>query len=389
MSGRPWYKHYPSNFITGCLNLSLEEIGAYIIILDHIYDRGGPVPNDTVWLARSMGGCHPNKALNLVRLLVEKGKIFKTEDGMLSNKRAVQVMRDGDREEDGRREGGRNGGRKQAENRRKLAENNDLAETQLEHTRRLEARSQNSIDSPSGNLPTDAGAKPPDHDAEAKAKADAEIQQAFDAWNTLAGELELPTARSLDKKRRAGISARLRENGGLDAWNAALAALKAAPFLCGQGKEGWRANIDFVCQAGSFRKLIEGAYTPAKGPSQLALLTPIPGGKVEDPPDPNDKWGIEAWCKSIGAEPLDNPKGKWKYNSRIIDLTARTVAEAAGFSSKLRPDWSPLKAWVDDGIPTDQIASVVRRMAEYFASKGNPATNLSAFDKKVRERMAA
>jgi hypothetical protein len=323
---------------------------------------------------------------------VETGKIALTADGRLTNARANAMLKTAEIDREKCVENGRKGGLKSAESRRTATENNDLGKRRLEHTRVPEARS--TTDSPSGNLPAGAADKPPkDHDAEAKAaKPDADIQQAFDAWNALAGELELPAAKSLDKKRRASIAARLRENGGLDAWNAALAALKGAPFLCGHGKEGWRANIDFVCQASSFRKLIEGAYAPKSAPPQMSFLTPIAGGKSQESHDPNDLWGIVAWVKTLDAKPNEaaGARGKWLYRGMVIDYAARLVAEAAGFSSNMRPNWSILKAWIDDGLnPTTDIIPVVKHLAEFFASKGNPAKDLNAFDKTVRGRKAA
>ncbi|ACT57624.1 hypothetical protein FXW30_05085 [Candidatus Liberibacter asiaticus] len=36
VNNRPWYKRYPANFISGILELTLEQKGAYSIILDLI-----------------------------------------------------------------------------------------------------------------------------------------------------------------------------------------------------------------------------------------------------------------------------------------------------------------------------------------------------------------
>ena len=50
-TNRPWYKRYPSDFIQGTVGLSLEEKGAYSLILDLIYDKGAPIVDDARYLA--------------------------------------------------------------------------------------------------------------------------------------------------------------------------------------------------------------------------------------------------------------------------------------------------------------------------------------------------
>ena len=52
MGARPYYKRYPSDFITGCIKLSLEEKGAYSMVIDMIFDEGGAIENDPQWIAR-------------------------------------------------------------------------------------------------------------------------------------------------------------------------------------------------------------------------------------------------------------------------------------------------------------------------------------------------
>src|SRR5262245_65986500 len=48
-----FYKHYSDDFLAGTLNLALEEIGAYIILLDILYARDGDVPDDDQFMART------------------------------------------------------------------------------------------------------------------------------------------------------------------------------------------------------------------------------------------------------------------------------------------------------------------------------------------------
>ena len=60
MSERPWYRRYGSDFIAGTLGLSLEEKGAYSIVLDLIYDRRRPIPDDARYIA-GVCGCSVRK----------------------------------------------------------------------------------------------------------------------------------------------------------------------------------------------------------------------------------------------------------------------------------------------------------------------------------------
>ncbi len=86
-----------------------------------------------------------------------------------------------------------------------------------------------------------------------------DVRKAFEAYNALAGRLGLPKARSLDDGRRRAIRSRL-GNGGLEAWTQALAAVEASPHCRGENDRSWRADLDFICQPKSWRRLLEGAY---------------------------------------------------------------------------------------------------------------------------------
>ena len=85
-------------------------------------------------------------------------------------------------------------------------------------------------------------------------------QTAMDAFNEMAQRLSLPSAQKMTPQRRAAIRRRLSENGGLPGWDLALKKIEASSFCCGKNRDGWRANLDFLIQASSFTKLIEGGY---------------------------------------------------------------------------------------------------------------------------------
>ena len=87
---RPWYRRFPDNFIAGTVGLTLEEKGAFSLLLDLMYVRGGPVPDEPRYIA---GACNCSvRKWNAIRSkLIELGKIH-VVDGFLTNKRAEKEI---------------------------------------------------------------------------------------------------------------------------------------------------------------------------------------------------------------------------------------------------------------------------------------------------------
>lgn len=126
MSKRPWYKRFPADFIAGTMRLSLEEKGAYSIVLDLIYETGGPIEDDSQWIAR-IAGCS-TKRWNIIRSrLIILGKLHAL-DGKLSNQRAEIQMKTEGKEHGNLSENGAKGGQKTAQNRAQPNENKGLSE---------------------------------------------------------------------------------------------------------------------------------------------------------------------------------------------------------------------------------------------------------------------
>lgn len=127
--------------------------------------------------------------------------------------------------------------------------------------------------------------------------ADDPVKQAFDEWNELAARLALPKARTLDPARRKAIRVRLAD-GGMAAWREALAAVARSPHCRGENERHWRADLDFVCQAKSWRRLLEGFYgddapaTVATAP--LAEWTPDRWRAALEWFEESGRWGA-AW----------------------------------------------------------------------------------------------
>src|SRR5262245_52946749 len=70
-----WYQHDPNAFSEGVAGLTLQEVGAYILILDAIYARDGELPNDDA-LLKCILRCHGHTWNALKRSLIAKGKIW-------------------------------------------------------------------------------------------------------------------------------------------------------------------------------------------------------------------------------------------------------------------------------------------------------------------------
>ena len=47
----------------------------------------------------------------------------------------------------------------------------------------------------------------------------------------------------------------------MPAWEKALSTIGGSAFLQGENDRGWRADLDFICQEKSWRKLQEGSYS--------------------------------------------------------------------------------------------------------------------------------
>lgn len=147
MRGSPWYKRYPSDFIAGTVGLSLEQKGAYSLILDVIYDRGGPVPDDARYWA-GLCGCSVRKWNTIKTELAAMGKIA-LADGFISNFRAEKEIENSKTTAEKHAKNGSKGGRKRAENEADDSKNNDLVQAGLKHTRinqKPEARDQKKED---------------------------------------------------------------------------------------------------------------------------------------------------------------------------------------------------------------------------------------------------
>lgn len=92
-----------------------------------------------------------------------------------------------------------------------------------------------------------------------------DLDHAVTEWNDLAGKIGLPAVQRLTPARKSQLKNRLAECGGLEGWRTALDKLAASSFCRGDSRSGWRADFDFILQAKSFTKLMEGSYDDRTG----------------------------------------------------------------------------------------------------------------------------
>jgi len=90
----PWFKFFPSDWMSGVSGLSAAERGVYVTLLAMMYDHGAPIKRDDGRLARACG--LPKFGFSrAVEALIGEGKI-KFEDGFLFNERAKTQLTERD-----------------------------------------------------------------------------------------------------------------------------------------------------------------------------------------------------------------------------------------------------------------------------------------------------
>lgn len=126
MSPRPWYKRYPSDAIHGMLSLTLEEKGAYTVVLDLIYDRKRGIADNPQYIA-GVCGCSVRKWNSIRESLISKEKLYPA-NGLLHNSRADSELVKTSKISRKRAESGAKGGYNSGETRRRSSKTKDLAE---------------------------------------------------------------------------------------------------------------------------------------------------------------------------------------------------------------------------------------------------------------------
>lgn len=265
MSKDPWIKWFPGDFLGGVSELEPNEGWVYTVVLNLIYDGGGPWLLNLERLARRCR-MRPTSAQKALDALYDYGKLTLV-DGHLSNGKAEKSLKSRQKVSENSTEAANARWEKE---RAKTNENNtagdaDALPTQCadDANQKLEARSQKISE------------------AKASSVAGSDVAKAFAEWNILAERLSLPIAKTLTPERRKAIKARLLTDG-LDGWRDALAGVEASPHCRGGNDRNWRADLDFVAQPKSYQRLRERFYG---GDQTNAGAAQLKASVFDGPPD--------------------------------------------------------------------------------------------------------
>lgn len=299
----PWYKRDPEAFLVGVERMTLEEVGAYALLIDHMYLRGGPLRDSPTFLAGLLG-VDVRVWHRLRAALMRKAKLVET-DGYLSNAR-VEVELEAQAEMRAKRaQAGRASGRSRRQNSADVRElspsygrassevamgsalvNAELSrigahipletkETGETHVQHMPEHNRTDRDRdrdippivPHGDEParsSAAGASDP-------VPIDRDVTEAFELFSKAAGASGWVVPQKLDKKRRSAIRVRLREDGGLDGWRRALAEAQQMPFLGGDNDRKWRMDLEYFVRPSGWRKIIEGGFSKRPGAAVIQM----------------------------------------------------------------------------------------------------------------------
>ncbi|WP_208431332.1 YdaU family protein [Bartonella doshiae] len=86
----PYVCWYQNDFLGGVRGMRAHEVGIYTILLNEMYARGRPLELSVQRLAR-LCGCDKRTFLNVLKMLIEEGKILNLENG-LWNKRCEKTF---------------------------------------------------------------------------------------------------------------------------------------------------------------------------------------------------------------------------------------------------------------------------------------------------------
>jgi uncharacterized protein YdaU (DUF1376 family) len=160
MSTFGWHPRSHRDALEGMRKLTLEERGAYNTLLDLIYERGAPVPDDARWLSGWMN-CSLRKWASLREGLIESGKIYAINvnaEPCLMNVRAALEIENQTKLTRNLSESGAKGGRKRAENASGININSNLEQAPLEAALKLKTETETIAEEANASLssPDDA-----------------------------------------------------------------------------------------------------------------------------------------------------------------------------------------------------------------------------------------
>lgn len=214
MPEKPWYAHYEGDYRlkTWWFHCSAQD-GIYRSIIAAL-NMHGPLQNDERVLRALCRSTPEEWAEHWPKIRDEF--LFTNDDGLLDQKRAETERRKAGRINKKLSNAGKEGAKKRWEK-------------------------EKSKKKPAAAMPDD-------------------VPQAVALYNEMARRAGLLECQDFTDTRKRQIAARLKSAGGLEGWKVALEKIENSDFCKGDNDRGWKAGIDFLCQASSFTKLMEGSY---------------------------------------------------------------------------------------------------------------------------------
>ncbi|MDD7973431.1 hypothetical protein [Roseinatronobacter alkalisoli] len=254
---QPWVKFYTTDWRSDpCLKMcSLAARGLWIEMISLMHEAtpyghllvSGQCPTDTQLAV--LVGAPPDQIAALLGEL-ESARVFsRTREGVIYSRKLSRMAKKAATA----RNNGRKGGNPSLGKGGKNPPPVNPQDKGGDKPQRPEARDQIKKEEPYGSL------SPRGNEA---TKPFDEVAEAVVAYNRTAEDAGWPRLLVLSKQRRANLKARLKDAGGLNGWEAALARARASPWCCGENQRGWTANFDFLTRQSSFAKLMEGNYDP-------------------------------------------------------------------------------------------------------------------------------
>ncbi len=240
----PYFPFYPKDYEAKTTHLTLAEDGAYIRLLRLSWVTPGcTLPDDDAWIRRHMRASEAEFA-SVIRPVLDE--FFVRKGGRIINPPLLEIYHESSLAHSKRILAGAKGGKAKAANHNEKTSSNATAML-----------------------------KQPEPEPEPYKKEDTIVSlsdPAFDLFNEFAARAGWPACQKRTKPRASAIIARVKEAGGLDGWRVALEKAEASDFLCNRTRTAFTASIDFLLQASSFAKLMEGNYDNRKS------ANPAPAG---------------------------------------------------------------------------------------------------------------
>jgi len=237
---------YPTDFEAKTSHLTLAEDGAYNRLLRICWMTSGcTIPDDDAWIMRRLR-VDQETFDSVVRVVI--GEFFTSEKGRLSNAKLSRIFAETNEAHQKRVSAGSKGGKAKA-----LKTNDTESSNALAKPKQPEPEPELDIREESTNVLLQSA--PPAID---------EIAKAVSAYNATAARVGWPSVQKLTPARRAAVRGRLKDAGGAEGWEIALAKAEASPFLRGE-RGGFSCTFDFLSKQANFTKLMEGNYDERDG----------------------------------------------------------------------------------------------------------------------------